>query len=102
MRDYMSIGPAPCNEDCVQVGTANYFPRARVECERFIRCIREVLGDEPAGAHLAIKSNPHDFGSYLDVVCYYDDQDEEATRYALKCEAEAPMTWGDKVLRNRG
>lgn len=94
-RDYISIGPAPVNESCVQVGTENYQSRARAECNRFIEVIRGVLGQEPEGAGLGIKSNPHDFGSYLEVVCHFDDDDDEARAYAYRCEGEAPSEWGD-------
>jgi hypothetical protein len=95
MRDYMEIGPSPCDEPCVNVGEESYDPRARDECARFIELIRKKLGPEPDGARLAIKSNPHVFGSYLDVVCYFEDSDEEARAYAFLCESEAPRTWQD-------
>ena len=94
-RDYMEIGSSPCDEPCAQVGEENYMERSREECKRFIELIRKKLGEEPPGAHLAVKSNPHDFGSYLDVVCHFEDSDEDATNYALLCESEAPRTWQD-------
>jgi hypothetical protein len=96
MRDYVSIGSAPCEENCVQVDPeVDYHEPMRAECRRFMELIRKKLGPEPEGAHLAIKSNPHDFGTYYDVVCYFDDTNEEARRYALRCEANAPTTWAD-------
>ena len=98
MRDDMSIGPNPCDEPCVSVGEPDYYPRAKEECNRFIELIRKKLGPEPPGARLAVKSNPHDFGSYLDVVCYFEDSDEEARKYAYLCESEAPRTWQDDQL----
>jgi hypothetical protein len=36
MREYLTLGPAPCNEDCAQVGQPDYHERAREECRRFI------------------------------------------------------------------
>ena len=93
MRDYVDIGPSPSAEPCVSVGELNYTERAREECRRFIVAIRETIGPEPAGARLAIKSNPHDFGSYLEVVCYYDTDDADAEEYAFKCESDAPEHW---------
>lgn len=95
MRDDMSIGPSPCDESCVQVGEANYMERAREECNRFIEVIRKKLGDEPPGARLATKAFPHDFGTYHEVVCYFDDSYEEARHYAYQCESETPQTWQD-------
>lgn len=95
MRDSIDIGPAPCQEDCVQVGQENYERKARAECNRFIEAIRRKLGPEPEGAHLSVKSNPHDFGAYLSVVCSYDDENEAARQYAYRCESDGPKTWHD-------
>ena len=95
MRDYIDIGSSPAEEDCAQVGSPDYYKRAKTECARFIALIRKVLGPEPDGAHLAVKSFPHDWGTYHEVVCHFDDQDEEAVKYALLCESEAPRTWQD-------
>ena len=92
-RDYISIGPTPAAEDCQQVGPTYDHTAARAECRRFLELIRETVGPEPIGARLAVKSNPHDFGSYLEVVCYYDDENETATKYAFRCETDAPEHW---------
>lgn len=93
MRDNIAIGSAPCDEDCVQVTKeGDYHEAMKAECLRFMELIRKKLGPEPPGAHLAIKSNPHDFGTYYDIVCYFDDEDEEARKYAFRCEGQAPRT----------
>ena len=103
MRDYLSIGPSPCDEDCVQLGTEGYYERAKDECKRFIKLIRKVCGPEPEGstAMLGIKSNMHDFGDYLDVVCYFDDQDELGMKYAFHVEGNTPETWDDDDISLR-
>ena len=95
MRDFMDIGSSPCDEPCAQVGEPDYSAKARAECGRFIELIRKKLGIEPLGAYLAIKSFPHNFGIYHEVVVHFDDDDEEARNYAYLCEAEAPRTWQD-------
>ena len=98
MRDYLEIGPVPANEECQQVGTGSYDPiAAREECRRFIEAIRKVLGDEPEGARLKITSNPHDFGSYYEVVCWYDDNLPESVDYAFKVESDSPTEWPEGV-----
>ena len=97
MRDFLTLGPVPAEEECQQVGTENYDPqKAFDECVRYKKLIREKFGDEPRGADLHIKSFPHDFGSYYEVVCYYDDNYEEAIDYAFACENNSPVTWDDK------
>ena len=92
----MDLGSSPTDEDCVQLGSPDYHTRARTECARFIEVIRKNLGPEPEGARLAVKSNPHDFGVYLSVVCHYDDENEEARKYAYRRESETPRTWNDQ------
>lgn len=84
--DYVNIGAVPNGEDCAQVGSENYTEKARKECRAYINQLRRVYGEEPFGARLSIMSNPHDFGSYLEVVCKYDENDEKSVEYAFNCE----------------
>lgn len=93
MKDYLTLGPNPADEECVQVGNPDYYKLAKAECQRYIELIRNIIGPEPFGAALIIKSFPHDFGSYMEVCCVYDDEIEEATEYAYKCEGESPTKW---------
>ena len=94
MKFEMNLGSVPCDENCVQVGAEHYELMARSECERWIKTLRLTLGDEPEGCRLKIKSFPHDFGSYLEVVCVVqDDTDDAAMNYAFKCESNAPTKW---------
>ncbi|KKN20131.1 hypothetical protein LCGC14_0938740 [marine sediment metagenome] len=96
MRDHISIASAPALEDCVQVNpSGDYHDAMKAECRRFLDLIRKKLGPEPPGAMLTVKSNPHDFGSYYEVACLFDDENEEARKYAFRCEAEAPLRWSD-------
>jgi hypothetical protein len=97
MRDYFSIGPTPSAEDCAQVGQPDYHQQAVEECRRFIELIRKTLGPEPEGAELAIKSFPHDFGTYYEVVVWFERDHAAAVAYAERCEDGAPTTWdGDE------
>lgn len=93
MRDEINIGPVPYDEDCAQLGTDNYEMLARAECKRFIGLLRKKLGSEPKGATLKVKGFPHDFGTYYEVVCVYEDTYPEAIDYAFRCEADAPTRW---------
>jgi len=91
--DYITIGCSPANEDCVQVGSENYHENAMGECRRFRELIRKELGQEPHGAWLRIKGFPHDFGTYLEVICVLDTNDETAIEYAFNAEGNAPTRW---------
>jgi len=99
MQDHIDIGPSPPGEPCAQLGTDDYYPRARRECRAYIHQLRRTLGPEPDAARLAVRSNPHDFGTYLSVVCYFDPEIPGAVEYALKCESEGPEQWDDEARR---
>lgn len=103
MRDYLDIGPAPCNESCQQVGMPSFdAAKERAELEAFRSQIRRVLGAEPEGAQLSIKAFPHDFGTYREVVCYYDTENEAAAEYAYRCEGNAPEQWDAEARKELG
>ena len=93
MKDYFTLGPTPCDEPCAQVGEPNYRATALKECTRFIQLLREKFGSEPEGAWLSAKAFPHDFGTYYEVVVYFNTDRQESVDYALRCEAEMPATW---------
>jgi len=83
VRDYLSIGCSPADEECAQVGTENYWVRSGRECHAFLHQLTRIFGLAPAGAYLSVKTFPHDFGEYREVVCYFDTDVEESQEYAL-------------------
>lgn len=100
--DYLELGPVPSNEHCEQVGPNYNESRARLECRVFIKQLRRMFGEEPIGARLRVKSNPHDFGSYLEVAVYYDPNVEESVEYAFKLEEEYPENWDEEAMNELG
>lgn len=102
MKDFIYIGSAPCEEDCVQVGMGDYYPKMKAECDRFKEALEKAY-PPPDGARLSIKNENHEFGPYLEVIVRYDDEDEEATEYAFMLESEAAGTWKElERLAERG
>lgn len=94
MKDELSIGgTTPGGEECAQVGTPGYYEKAQAEGKRFIAQIRKEFGPEPEGAKLKIKGNPHDFGTYYDVVVQFEVGNTEAEKYAYDVENNAPYEW---------
>ena len=83
--DYINIGSSPNGEKCVQVGDDDYETKSRKECRIYLNQLRRVYGEEPKGAQLTVKSFPHDFGSYTEVICKHND-DEKAIEYAYNLE----------------
>lgn len=96
MRDYLNIAATPVDEDCVPCG--ENLAKQRAECNAFIGQLRRQFGEEPEGARLSVKAFQHDYGTYYEVVCYYDDKYTESVDYAFKLEAETPEKWDDKAL----
>lgn len=96
MRDYFEIGCTPYDEPCAQVGADNYPEMSKIECRAYLNQIRRVVGPEPEGCYLTIKSFPHDFGSYREVCVVYDDDEESHNDYVLKCES-CCSTWDDEA-----
>jgi hypothetical protein len=97
MLDYISIGSTPSGETCAQVGSEDYDNRSRKECRAFVNQLRRVFGEEVCSAQLKIKSFPHDFGSYREVICYFSDTDDDGMEYAFKLENECPEYWDEQA-----
>ena len=93
MSDYIEIGASPSGESCAQVGDPNYAEKSRIECKLFRELLEETFGAPPPGGYLAIKSFPHEFGSYREVVAVYDENREESVEWASKLESETPESW---------
>lgn len=100
--DDLYIGPVPCDEDCEQLGEGYRPERARQECRAYIGQLRRIHGAEPDGTQLRIKSNLHDFGTYLEVVVRYNENIQAAVDYAFRVEANCPAEWDDEARRDLG
>jgi hypothetical protein len=97
MNDFIDVGCTPTCESFAQVGSDGYYDRARRECRAYINQLRRMFGDEPEGARLSVKSNLHDFGSYLSVICSYNESNPTSMDYAFRCESEAPAEWDNEA-----
>lgn len=97
--DYIEIAPSPVNECCVQVGDPDYERKSLIECRVFKKQLIRQFGPPPPGARLAIKSFPHDFGTYREVVCYFEEGNEEAESYAFRLEDETPEYWDEEAKK---
>jgi len=93
--DYLEIGPTPYDEECAQVGSENYMTRARIECTAFVNQLERTFPDAPGCTYFRIKSNPHDFGDYLEVQVRFDEEDEASREYAFNVENNTPANWNE-------
>lgn len=103
MADYVFLGPAPAMEDCAQVGEDDYSARSRKECRAYVAQIKRhfaAKGIAIPDGFLRIKSEAHDFGSYLEVACLVNN--EEEWDLALALESDGPENWDDEARKELG
>lgn len=102
MNDFVDLGgTTPPDESCAQVGSReyDYYDRARKEARAYINQLHRMFGNESDGARLSVKSHPHDFGTYLTVVCFFNPDDKAASDYAQKCESDCPTEWDEEARK---
>jgi len=100
MRDFLDLDTVPCDEPCAAVGQPDYSKRARLEARAFVAQLERAFPlAVDAGVYFRVKSNPHDFGSYLSVQVVFDDEDEAQTEWAYTIEDDLPVAW-DEDARN--
>lgn len=98
-RDYIDIGCTPAGEPCETLGEGYNPEKAKFECRVFMNQLRRIFGEEPYGARFKIQPNNHDFGTYYEVICTYNDENEEAAEYAFKAESHMPEWWDDEAKK---
>jgi len=97
--DYLEIGCSPTDESCVNVTNDYPYREAMLhECKVFKEYLERKF-PAPEGAYLRTKSCPHDFGSYCEVICNFDQDNHEAAVYAYMLESHTPILWDDESKR---
>jgi hypothetical protein len=105
-RDYLSLGSTPAGENCQQLGP-NYNPvKARMELTAYIDQLKRQFPDyEEKGIYFRSKSFPHDFGTYTEVVVWFDDLSDTSCSAAFDVENNTPEFWDEeakKFLQHHG
>lgn len=93
--DHETLGPVPSDENCAQVGQDNFSEQSMQECKRYMEMLENKFpapNDDVFG-YFSIKSFPHDFGSYREVVFIYNSDCEDSCDYMLHVEGNLPNTW---------
>ena|SRR5690606_24506419 len=99
MLDYIHLSQTtPCDEPCAQVGTDDYMHNARIEVRVYIDQLKRAFGNNPEGSFFKIAHCPHDFGTYLDIRFYYDDEDQAHVKYMMMIESGCDK-WDDQARR---
>ena len=98
MTDYIHLsGTTPYNESCAQVGSDDYTKNARMEAHAYISQLTRTFGVNPEGTRFALAHNPHDFGMYIDIRFFYDDEDASHLAYMALVESRC-ANWDDTAL----
>lgn len=101
----IEIGSSPYGEDCAQVGQEGYAEQARRECNAFIGQLYRLLeskgfprNDLPDDFVLRIKGNPHEFGTYYEVVCRFNEENPVSWKVFEILDGNCPELW-DEIAR---
>ena len=88
MKDYLTIGTVPTDEDCTHnEPTGQYAAAQRREARLFADQVRRYY-PEPDAGYMTVKSFPHDFGNYYEACAVFDDENEAACNWAYTVEAD--------------
>lgn len=99
MLDYIELSQTtPNDEKCAQVGSDDYMRRSRIEARVYIDQLQRRFGRSPDGSFFKIVRCPHDFGTYLDIRFYYDDEDQTHVKYMIDIEAGCDK-WDEEARR---
>ena len=99
-RDYITLGPTPMGEDCIQVGSEEYHNGDdKREVKRFCEMLQKRFPEWSSEMVMfGKKTFPHDFGSYTEACVYYDDEKEESCEFAYFVEGNLPEMWDDETI----
>lgn len=91
------VGPVPSDETPTQTTDTDFARLNERECRVFQRMLGRLF-PVPAGitARFTVKSFPHDFATYREVVVMHDGS-KAAWDFALHVEANCPLRWDDQA-----
>ena len=96
MREWLTLGPVPYEEDCVQVNSnEDYLPAMNKEVRKFVEFLQNRFLNIPENAYFGVKSENHDFGTYKEAAIFWDTEDEESEQFAFFVESNIPARWDD-------
>ncbi len=95
MRDFMTLGPVPFEEECIQVSPEVDYTEMRKEVSNYVAMLDKRFLNIPENAYFGIKRESHDFGTYFEAAVYWDTEDEESRDFAFYVENHLPASWND-------
>lgn len=99
----MELGAAPYEVEPAQVGQDDYSDKARKECSAFkkqlLRILKKKTETLPENFSLLVKGFSHDFGTYYEVVCKFNSNDEASWNLYEFLDENIPANWDDEALK---
>lgn len=101
----------PVGEDCTGVNpNSDYIPKQKAECRAFIGQLKRQFAERLSACpsvSLAVKGNPHDFGTYYTVVAKYretgdEEKDAKCEELAYYLQDNLPEKWDDEAAKELG
>jgi len=100
MRDYLTLGTTPYEEDCVQVITGEaYHEMMKKEAAVYRDYLMRLFPEPPKDTYFSFMMFSHDFGTYWEVVCWYDAEDETALDFSFEVENTLPAKWDEEARK---
>jgi hypothetical protein len=94
MREYLELGPVPSNEECYQTGKDDYI-LIRSEASIYKKQLERMFPD----LWFSVKAFDHEFGTYCEVVVYYNPDDEAEVNKVYEVESNLPQNWDLESLK---
>ena len=95
MTDFMTLGPVPFEEDCIQVSPEVDYSAMRKEVAKYVALLESRFINIPENAYFGIKRESHDFGTYFEAAVYWDTENADSQAFACFVESRLPATWTD-------
>ena len=101
-KDYLTLSCNPAEEEWPG-GPDSTTDQQSAVLRRYLQMLVDkfpIPPDLEGKVRFARKTFPHDFGSYTEVVVWFDTEDRRARSFAYMCDAEMPGRWTDtEVVR---
>lgn len=94
-KEYMELGPVPCDEKCSSVGEDDFWEQSKIETAVYRRQLERLF----PSCDFGVKSFPHDFGAYREVVVFWIEDNETSAELAYHAEANLPQAWDDEARK---
>ena len=95
MKDFMTLGPVPFEEECIQVSPEVDYSAMRKEVSNYVALLESRFINTPENAYFGIKRESHDFGTYFEAAVYWDTEDADSQAFAFFVENRLPASWKD-------